>query len=72
MSPPVVLADEPTAALDGQRSRDVMGLFKRIAHERNTAVVVVTHDHRTLGFFDHVYEMEDGALARSERSRAHG
>ncbi|MBI4957667.1 MAG: ABC transporter ATP-binding protein [Myxococcales bacterium] len=63
MSPPLVLADEPTAALDGARSRDVMLLFRRIAHERGTAVVVVTHDHRVLDAFDTVHEMEDGVLA---------
>jgi len=62
MSPAVVLADEPTAALDSTRSRDVMQLFRRVAHERGAAVVVVTHDHRTLDAFDTVYEMEDGVL----------
>ncbi len=62
MEPPVILADEPTAALDGRRSRDVMQLFRRVAHERGTAVVVVTHDHRTLDAFDTVHEMEDGVL----------
>ena len=62
MAPPLVLADEPTAALDGARSRDVMQLFRRIAHERGAAVVVVTHDHRILDAFDAVHEMEDGEL----------
>ena len=62
MSPPLVLADEPTAALDGKRSRDVMMLFRRIAHERGTAVIVVTHDHRVLDAFDTVHEMDDGVL----------
>lgn len=64
MNPPLVLADEPTAALDSHRGRDVMMLFRRIAHERGTAVIVVTHDHRTLDAFDTVYEMEDGTLRR--------
>ena len=62
MQPAVVLADEPTAALDSTRSRDVMQLFRRVAHERGAAVLVVTHDHRTLDAFDTVYEMEDGSL----------
>ncbi len=65
VTPSVVLADEPTAALDGPRGRDVMGLFQRIAREQNAGVVVVTHDHRTLDFFDTVYEMEDGVLTGS-------
>ena len=68
MAPPLLLADEPTAALDGARSRDVMLLFRRIAHERGTAVVVVTHDHRILDVFDTVHEMEDGALRLRARS----
>lgn len=62
MQPSVVLADEPTAALDSQRSRDVMQLFRRVAHERGAGVLVVTHDHRTLEAFDTIYEMEDGRL----------
>ncbi|MFM2416893.1 MAG: Macrolide export ATP-binding/permease protein MacB [Pseudomonadota bacterium] len=62
MEPPLVLADEPTAALDSQRSRDVMQLFRKVARERGAAVVVVTHDHRALDVFDSIYEMEDGAL----------
>lgn len=69
MSPPVILADEPTAALDGPRSRDVMQLFRRVAHDRGSAVVVVTHDHRVLDAFDSVHQMEDGVL-RSNDSHA--
>ena len=63
-APPLILADEPTAALDSHRGRDVMALFKRIAHEQGAAVVVVTHDHRTLDVFDTIHEMEDGVLTR--------
>ncbi len=62
MNPAIVLADEPTAALDSHRSRDVMSLFRHVAHERGTAVIVVTHDHRALDAFDTVHEMEDGVL----------
>jgi putative ABC transport system ATP-binding protein len=70
MEPPVILADEPTAALDGARSRDVMQLFRRVSHEKGAAVVVVTHDHRTLDAFDAIYEMEDGVLAPRARASA--
>jgi putative ABC transport system ATP-binding protein len=41
-----------------------MELFKRIAHEQGAAVIVVTHDHRTLDVFDTIHEMEDGVLTR--------
>jgi putative ABC transport system ATP-binding protein len=60
--PSIVLADEPTAALDKARGRAVMELFRRVAHEQQAAVMVVTHDHRTLDVFDVRYELEDGCL----------
>jgi len=63
--PSLILADEPTAALDSVRSRTVMELFRRVAHERGAAVLVVTHDHRALDVFDVLYEMEDGRLRPS-------
>ena len=58
--PSLILADEPTAALDSHRGRQVMELFRKVAHERGSAVIVVTHDHRSLDVFDRTYEMEDG------------
>jgi putative ABC transport system ATP-binding protein len=61
-SPSVILADEPTAALDSQRGRQVMELFRKVAHEQDGAVIVVTHDHRALDVFDTIYEMEDGKI----------
>jgi len=63
MAPPLILADEPTSALDSRRGREVMELFKAVAHEHGAAIVVVTHDHRTLDIFDTIFEMEDGVLA---------
>lgn len=63
MAPPLILADEPTSALDSRRGREVMELFKTVAHEHGAAIVVVTHDHRTLDIFDTIFEMEDGVLA---------
>jgi putative ABC transport system ATP-binding protein len=60
--PALVLADEPTAALDKERGRAVMELLKRVAHEQGASVLVVTHDHRAMDVFDVVYEMEDGRL----------
>ena len=60
--PALILADEPTAALDSVRGRQVMELFRKVAHEQNAGVIVVTHDHRALDVFDRRFEMEDGAL----------
>jgi putative ABC transport system ATP-binding protein len=60
--PGLILADEPTAALDRHRGRQVMELFRKVAREQNGAVIVVTHDHRALDVFDTIYEMEDGMI----------
>jgi ABC-type glutathione transport system ATPase component len=64
--PSLILADEPTAALDRQRGRQVMELFAKVAHEQHAAVVVVTHDTRALDLFDRILEMEDGRLKPDE------
>jgi len=64
--PSLLLADEPTAALDSQRGRQVMELFRKVAHEQDGAVIVVTHDHRALDVFDTIYEMEDGRIRRQD------
>lgn len=61
--PGLILADEPTAALDSHRGRQVMELFRKIAHERGAGVIVVTHDQRSLDVFHRTIEMEDGALS---------
>ncbi len=61
--PQVILADEPTAALDTERGRSVMALFRRIAREKGSAVVCVTHDHRMIEGFDHIYHVKDGLVS---------
>jgi putative ABC transport system ATP-binding protein len=63
--PPIVFADEPTAALDTERGMKVMGLLRRVARDRRSAVIAVTHDHRMIEGFDSVYLMNDGRLARA-------
>ena len=60
--PRLLLADEPTAALDSVRGRQVMELFQKVAHEQGAGVIVVTHDHRALDVFDRTLEMEDGII----------
>jgi len=63
--PSLLLADEPTAALDSIRGRQVLELFAKVAHEQNAGAIVVTHDHRALDIFDRTLEMEDGQLRKS-------
>lgn len=64
--PSLILADEPTAALDSVRGRQVMELFRKVAHEQNAGVIVVTHDHRALDVFDRILQMEDGTLTEGK------
>ena len=64
-SPRVLLVDEPTAALDRQRSRDVADLLARETRQHAVATVMVTHDHDILGACDAVYAMADGRLSRT-------
>ena len=66
-SPSIVLADEPTAALDGENGHAVMALLARIAKEQNRSVLAVTHDPRTLGYADRVVRIEDGKIVGEER-----
>jgi putative ABC transport system ATP-binding protein len=65
--PPIVLADEPTAALDTHSAHSVMELLQRLAHERSRAVVVVTHDSRMLGYADRTVQIEDGRIVSDTR-----
>ena len=60
--PRLLLADEPTAALDKQSGREVVDLLKRLAREQHCAVLMVTHDPRILDVADRLVQMEDGRL----------
>jgi len=64
--PPIVLADEPTAALDSTSGRTVIELLQRLAHHHGRAVVMVTHDPRVLSAGDRILHLEDGRLVREE------
>jgi putative ABC transport system ATP-binding protein len=66
-SPSVVLADEPTAALDSENGHAVMELLARIAREQHRSVLAVTHDPRTLRYADRVVRIEDGRIVGEER-----
>jgi putative ABC transport system ATP-binding protein len=64
--PPIVLADEPTAALDTQSGHVVMRLLRGLAHQRDRSVVIVTHDNRMLGYADRIVHLEDGRIVHEE------
>jgi len=61
-NPMIILADEPTAALDSQRALSVMELLKKLAQEQEVAIIVVTHDERMLPLFDRILRVEDGVV----------
>lgn len=64
--PQILLADEPTAALDSTTGRNIMQMMRDLAHERGRAVVIVTHDSRVLEFADRSIRIEDGLIVRQK------
>ncbi|ABW26028.1 DevA family ABC transporter ATP-binding protein [Acaryochloris marina] len=60
--PAIVLADEPTAALDSKSGRDVVNLMQTLAKEQGCTILLVTHDNRILDVADRIVHMEDGRL----------
>jgi len=68
-SPSVILADEPTAALDSENGKGVMALLSQVAKDSSRAVLVVTHDHRTLSYADRLIRIEDGRIVGRARKR---
>jgi len=64
--PEIVLADEPTAALDSLTGRNVIEMMRDLAHERGRAVVIVTHDSRLGEFADRMVRMEDGLIGQTK------
>lgn len=61
--PKLVLADEPTAALDSKSGRDVVTLMQKLAKEQQCTILMVTHDNRILDIADRIVHLEDGRLA---------
>mgnify|MGYP003389992451 CR=1 FL=1 len=60
--PKIILADEPTAALDSTSGRVVMDLLQELAHEQGRSVVAVTHDNRIFEYADRIVHIEDGRI----------
>ena len=63
--PAIVLADEPTAALDSKSGRDVVNIMQRLAREQGSTILLVTHDDRILDIADRIIHMEDGRLVNN-------
>lgn len=68
-NPKIILADEPTAALDAQRALSVMQLLKKLSIEQGVAIVVVTHDERMLPLFDRILRVDDGFVKEDKEVR---
>jgi putative ABC transport system ATP-binding protein len=68
--PKIVLADEPTAALDTERAGIVMDLLRKAALDRQAAVIVVTHDDKIFDRFDRIFRLRDGRLVATESGRS--
>jgi putative ABC transport system ATP-binding protein len=62
--PRIILADEPTAALDSERAGIVMDLLRKVATEQDAAILAVTHDEKIFNRFDHIFHLRDGRLDR--------
>ncbi|KQT68978.1 MULTISPECIES: ABC transporter ATP-binding protein [unclassified Aureimonas] len=69
--PAVILADEPTAALDGQSGGAVVELLRRLAHEEGRVVVIVSHDQRLMDKVDRHVTIEDGLVVGDDPARPH-
>ncbi|GFK92811.1 Lipoprotein-releasing system ATP-binding protein LolD [Fundidesulfovibrio magnetotacticus] len=64
--PHIILADEPTAALDSERAGVVMDLLRKVAAEQGAAVLVVTHDEKIFDRFDQIFYLRDGMLTEMD------
>ncbi len=67
--PRIILADEPTAALDSKRAGIVMDLLRKVAVEQQAAIIAVTHDEKIFDRFDRIFHLRDGRLAVDDTAR---
>jgi putative ABC transport system ATP-binding protein len=68
--PRIILADEPTAALDSARGGIVMDLMRKLAREQQAAIIAVTHDEKIYDRLDRIYKLRDGLLIETEERAA--
>lgn len=62
-NPAIILADEPTAALDTENALEVIQILQKLTTERDKTCIIVTHDERLTDYCDRVFHMEDGILS---------
>lgn len=67
--PPVILADEPNAPLDGERALAVVGLLNDMARQFNTAIIIVTHDEKIIPTFPRLYNIRDGVTVEERAEK---
>ena len=67
--PAIVLADEPTAALDSKSGRDVVNIMQKLAREQGSTILLVTHDDRILDIADRIVHLEDGRLVNNSAKK---
>ena len=65
--PPLVICDEPTAALDAQNGEIVLDLFRNVARSPDRAVIIVTHDNRIFSYADRIARMDDGVIIEEKK-----
>jgi len=70
LGPRIILADEPTAALDSANGRLVISLMRDLAKSQGRAVIIVSHDNRILEFADRIVHIEDGKIAERDTALA--
>ena len=69
-NPRIILADEPTAALDSKRAGIVMDLLRKLAREQDAAIIAVTHDEKIFNRFDRIFQLRDGKLQAADNGAA--
>jgi putative ABC transport system ATP-binding protein len=69
--PPLVICDEPTAALDSHNGEIVLELFRNVARSPGRAVIIVTHDNRIFSYADRIARMDDGEIIEEKRQVHH-
>jgi putative ABC transport system ATP-binding protein len=69
-NPRIILADEPTAALDSTRAGIVMDILRKLAMEQEAAIIAVTHDEKIFDHFDRIHTLRDGVLVETRERQA--